>query len=91
MASVSRFFSSEANAGRASAGVPFVVHVELADFRKIGNHGFEELWADNHNHARVLACAWVNRHGAMSAAIRKVRADGSVPKVLEFVNQGDEA
>jgi len=91
MASISRFFSAEANAFRASADVPFVVHVELADFRKTGERGFEELLADDYEHARSLAGSWVNMHGAMSAAIRKVRAGGAIPKVLEYVNPGDGA
>lgn len=91
MASISRFFSADAKASRYAADVPFVVHVELADFRKTGERGFEELLADNYDHARRLACSWVNMHGAMSAAIRKVREDGSVPNVLEYINPGDEA
>jgi hypothetical protein len=91
MAALSRFFNAEMNAVRASSASPFVVHVELADFRKSGERGFEELLADSYDHARSLAGSWVNMHGAMSAAIRKVRTDGSIPKVLEYVNLGDEA
>jgi hypothetical protein len=91
MVALSSFFNAEQNANRVSRACAFVVHVELPNWRGSGQFGFEELDADDYQHARILAASWVNRHGATSAAIRKVEPKGAIPKVLEYLNPGDAA
>lgn len=85
MAAVSSFFTADANANRVARKCSFVVHVELADFRKSGKPGFEELDADTYQQAKNLAESWVKLLGAVSAGIRPVQADGSCRKGLEIV------
>lgn len=47
---------------------------------------FRELDASSLDHADRLARHWVHEHGvAMSASIRKVRKDGSLPRKVEAI------
>lgn len=89
MADLTSYFNTEQNAHRVSRGTRFVVHVELRDFRGTGIVGFEELDADDMEHAGNIACAWVNNLGATSAAVRRVFPKGDLSKVIRYYNTGD--
>jgi len=55
----------------------YVIHVEL-NSRIENPERFQEVDADNIDHALRLARRWVMVHGATSVGIRKVGRDGSL-------------
>ena len=74
--SLSFLLSSEAASARMTERKPaFVVHAEVASG---SNEPMVELDADTRDHAQNLAQNWLTHGRAASAAIRKVRADGTL-------------
>lgn len=70
----------------------YVVHVEL-NGRMENLERFQEIDADNIEHALALAKQWVTVHGAASVAIRKVGRDGSlgIPDIYDWSDFMEEA
>jgi hypothetical protein len=74
--SLSFLLSSEAATARMAERKPsFVVHVEVAPYT---DAPLTELDAENRNHAYTLAQNWLTNGRAVSAGIRRVRADGTL-------------
>ena len=63
----------------------YVIHVEL-NGRMENPERFEEIDADNIEHALTLAKQWVTVHAAASVGIRKVGRDGSlgIPDIYDW-------
>tara|TARA_R100001460_G_scaffold2693_1_gene8607 strand:+ start:178 stop:540 length:363 start_codon:yes stop_codon:yes gene_type:complete len=63
----------------------YVVHVEL-NGRMENPERFQEIDADNIEHALTLAKQWVTVHSAASVGIRKVGRDGSlgIPDIYDW-------
>lgn len=69
----------------------YVIHVEL-NGRMENPERFQEVDADNIEHALTLAKHWVMVHGSTTVAIRKVGRDGSlgIPDIYDWLDfEGD--
>lgn len=74
--SLSFLLSSEAATARMAERKPsFVVHVEVAPYT---DAPLTELDAESRDHAYTLAQNWLTHGSAVSAGIRRVRADGTL-------------
>jgi len=74
--SLSFLLCSEAASARMTERKPaFVVHAEVASG---SNEPMVELDADTRDHAQNIAQNWLTHGRCASAAIRKVRADGTL-------------
>jgi len=61
----------------------FVVHCEMHDTLSPGREaGFEELDADDLDHAERLRKTWLTKIGAITAAVRKVGPDGRLSETI---------
>lgn len=93
MHTVAFLTSEDATKGRAARmaqykteGVSFT-HVVWAERQP---NLMVELDAEDEAHARRLANAWIEQFGAMSASMRSVKADGSLPKKCEVFSEQPE-
>jgi len=74
--SLSFLLSSEAATARMAERKPsYVVHLEVAPYT---DAPLTELDAESRNHAQNIAQNWLTNGRAVSAGIRKVRADGTL-------------
>lgn len=88
--SLSFLLSSEAASARMIERKPaFVVHAETSPS---SNEPMVELDADSREHAHNLAQEWLTHGRAVSAAIRDVRADGTLGEadILDLRDFEDE-
>jgi hypothetical protein len=88
--SLSFLLSSEAATARMAERKPaFVVHAEVAPYT---DAPLTELDAENRDHAYDIARTWLTNGRAVSAGIRRVRADGTLGEadILDLSDFEDE-
>jgi len=84
--SIAFLTGSASQAGRKSRKTNLVVQVEIFPGMDRNEERFQELDADDFDHAVRIAERWVDMHGATSAAIRPVKSSGAVGGIMRMVS-----